>query len=169
MSLEEMEKLQGLVRNVFRYITDLKEKEKLAECIQYPKIPSDLSESAVVHLRSKLFEGSTGAKFGGRKADVLVQYPQIVKRVEVKATAVHGFEAFGDRDISADYLVWIHFGTFFRREGGEVSVYCLEDPARFFSKPVKISIPSFLETVNAGTLVKLSGSSLTEIVRRSGD
>ena len=167
LSLEEMERLQELLNEVFGYITNLKAKHKLAESIQYPKIPSDLSESAVVHLRHKLFPGSLNARFAGRQADVIVEYPRTTKKVEVKATELHGFEAFGERDILADYLVWVHFGPFFRRGEGEVVVYCLENPSKAFPRPLKISIPRFLEITITHRLMKFSGKSLTDLIRKA--
>jgi len=38
---------------------------------------------------------------------MFVQYPNGQKRVEVKATGEHGFEALSKKDVSADYIMWV--------------------------------------------------------------
>jgi hypothetical protein len=163
---QEIEKLETLVRGVFSYLAGLKLSDGLARHIQNPKIPPVLSESTVINIRSKLFPGSLGARLGGKKGDVLLRYADGERRAEVKATGENGFEAFSGKDVSADYLVWIHFGTFFRDGEGSVVLYKVERPGTFVTKGEKISIRPFLKRVPPERLEELKASSLTEIVRK---
>jgi hypothetical protein len=50
LTRHEIENLTLLMRKTFTYIIELRSINALAEWIQYPKVPSILSESLVVHL-----------------------------------------------------------------------------------------------------------------------
>jgi len=57
------------------------------------------------------------------------------------------------------------FGTFFRK-GGEVTLYRIEEPSGIFKEGTKISIGKFLEAIPPGKLTKLTGPSITQLVRK---
>ena len=162
---EEMERLETLVRRVFDYLAGLRLSDGLAKHVQNPKIPPVLPESAVINIRSKLFPGSLDARPGGKRGDVLLRYPDGERRAEVKATGENGFEAFSEKDVSAHYLMGIHFGTFFRNGEGGVVLYKVDRPGTFLAKREKISIRPFLKRIPKERLEELKASSLTEIVR----
>ncbi len=167
LSVEEMWRVEGFILKVFQYISSLKEQDALAECIQYSKIPPDLSESAVVHLRHRLFPGSLDASLGGKHADVLVQYSGGKKRVEVKATGEWKFQRLSKRDTTADYLVWINFGSYFRKGKGKITVYKLTKPGDFFTEAQLVWLDKFLKVASGDRLEELTGPSLAEIIKES--
>ncbi len=48
--------------------------------------------------------------FGGNVSDMVVELKNSKKiKIEVKATGKSAFEFFSDKDIKADYLIWLHF------------------------------------------------------------
>ncbi len=166
----EIERLERILQNVFRYLAELRLKDALANRIQNPKIPRVMSESAVINIRSKLFPGSLGARFGGAVGDILLQFPDGERRAEVKATGKQGYEKLGKKDISADYLIWIHFGSSFEDGKGGVVLYKLAKPSLVLTTPpnkqfLDIRINEFLKIAARQGLEEFRGSSLGEIVR----
>ena len=153
LTKEEIKELAKLITEVFEYLKLLRQKNRLAEKIQFPKIPAIFSESIIMHLinDSKILSELriiSQAKFGGKKGDILISTSGDELRLEVKATAKSAFEYFGEKDISANYLVWIHFGDYFTtRSGGLIDVYLINEPSRYFDKPVKITLNKLKEKV----------------------
>jgi hypothetical protein len=145
LSIQEIKTLNGLLRQVFGYITDLKTKEPLASKIKYPQLPSVLTESFAIHLLKRKFILSEldgfHFDFGGRTADVLAIKDLRTIKIEVKATAKSAFEYFGEKDLSADYLLWFHFDEFYLNSNKTViEVFVIKQPANYFSKPRKITL-----------------------------
>lgn len=164
LSLPEMHELERILSDLFLHIWSIKTVYPLAEHIQYPKIPWILAQSAVLHLHKALFEGSTEATFGGRECDILVSYPNGERRkAEVKGTGESAFEEFVQKDIEADFLVWVHFGEYFQGRGG-VTIYCLPEPNRIYKQRKKIALSRFLADASPFGLKALKGGSLSEIV-----
>ena len=146
-----------LLKDVFTYISNLKEKNPLAADIQYPKLPSKLTESLAIHLlRSGLISDLKGYsfRFGGNEADVIGSQGANKVRIEVKGTT-KGFEYFGEKDIKANYLMWFDFEQLFRKSGEDFTLYVLPYRESRFSGPVKITITS---------LKKVAGSDLKETI-----
>ena len=164
LTIKEIEHLESLLREAFNYITELKKREALAAHIQYPKTPPILTESAVVHLRERLFPGSLSARFGGREGDIFLQFPNGERHVEVKATGEHGFEDFSEKDVRADWMVWIHFGTVLRKGSGDVVLFKFENPGKMF-KEGRVNLEKVLKAVPEKQMTKITGSSLIEIIR----
>jgi hypothetical protein len=50
LSATEIDQFVFLLKDVFTYISNLKEKNPLAADIQYPKLPPKLTESLAIHL-----------------------------------------------------------------------------------------------------------------------
>ena len=144
-----------LLKDVFTYISNLKEKNPLAADIQYPKLPSKLTESLAIHLlRSGLISDLKGYsfRFGGNEADVIGSQGANEVLIEVKGTT-KGFEYFGEKDIKANYLMWFDFEQLFRKSGEDFTLYVLPYRESRFSGPVKITITG---------LKKVAGSDLKE-------
>ena len=133
-----------LLAEVFSFISDLRNENPLAKCIQFPKIPPILSESLCILEREKLFPGCSDAVFGGRRCDIDVLFPDGTKKTaEIKATGQSAFQALSKKDIAADFLVWVHFGRFFEDYHEEIKTYVLENPKRIFPQEVKINLEKF--------------------------
>ncbi len=140
-----------LLKDVFTYISKLKEKNPLAADIQYPKLPPKLTESLAIHLlRSGLISELKGYdfRFGGNEADIIGSHGAKKIRIEVKGTT-KGFEYFGEKDIKANYLMWFDFEELFRKSGESFNLYVLPHQESRFSGPVKITINSLKKTAGA--------------------
>lgn len=155
LSKDEIKELIKLLKVVFGFLKDLKQKNILAEKIQYPKIPSMLSESIISHLikenkiLKELKEVTKEVVFGGRTADLIVKIrPNSEFKIEVKSTGKSAFEYFGEKDIKANYLIWMHFDDFFIEETIEpIFVYVISNPAQYFKAPTKIVLSKLKDLV----------------------
>lgn len=153
LSITDIKELDSLLREVFDYIIDLRKKNRLAYNIQYPKIPSILTESLAIHLLNRMgiiskLNGYT-FKFGGRVADILAIKGNNKIKIEIKATAKSAFEYFGEKDISADFIIWIHFGNFFvNKEETQIKVFIVQTPRNYFHSPIKITLSRLKQIVN---------------------
>lgn len=142
LSLAEIGQFVFLLKDVFTYISNLKEKNPLAKDIQYPKLPPKLAESLAIHLlRGGLVPELNGHnfRFGGNEADIIGVKDGKSVRIEVKGTT-KGFEYFGEKDIKADYLLWFDFEELFRRGEQHFLLCVLPHDQTRFSGPVKITI-----------------------------
>ena len=62
-------------------------------------------------------------------------------KVEVKGTGKNAFQFLSQKDISAHYLVWVHFGNLFSlRKGDTVTVVTVDRPSQYFTRPQKIDL-----------------------------
>jgi hypothetical protein len=152
LTKDEIKELSNLITQVFSYLNRLKQRNQLASRIQYPKIPPVFSESIIMHLINdrKILEGLTisDVNFGGKKGDILISTNRGEVRVEVKATAKSAFEYFGQKDITADYLTWVHFGDYFA--GGNdnlIEINVIRQPSRYFKQPVKITLSKLKQVI----------------------
>jgi len=144
LSPPEIDQFVFLLKEVFTYISNLKEKNPLAADIQYPKLPPKLTESLAIHLlRGGLIPELKGYsfRFGGNEADVIGSQGANKVRIEVKGTT-KGFEYFGEKDIKANYLMWFDFEELFRKGGENFILFVLPHRESRFSGPVKITISS---------------------------
>jgi hypothetical protein len=138
----EIEELVKLLKDVFAYITELKEKNRLAADIQYPKLPPKLTESIAIHLLRQGLIGELHGyefRFGGNEADILAERSMEKIQIEIKGTT-KGFEYFGEKDIKADYLLWFDFEDFFRKGENHFTLCILPHDESRFNGPVKITI-----------------------------
>ena len=145
ISTKEIKELNELLRQVFEYIINLKKGYKLADKIKYPQIPSILTESLAIHLLKKgeIIPELTGFKFefGGRTADILATKGSRIIKIEVKATAKSAFQYFGEKDITANYILWIHFADFYMSsKDTNIEMYIIKKPDDYFKRPVKITL-----------------------------
>lgn len=159
ISIQDIKELNKLLRKVFGYITHLKKENKLADKIKYPQLPSILTESLAIHLlrEKKIIPELDGFDFdfGGRIADILANKNSKTIKIEVKATAKSAFEYFGEKDISADYILWFHFAEFYMNsEDTKIEVYTIKKPSNYFNTPIKITL-SKLKQIIGTNLIKI--------------
>lgn len=152
LTKDEIKELSNLLIDLFDHISRLKQRNQLANRIQYPKIPSILSESIIIHLINdgKILEDLRGysVNFGGKKGDILISTDAHELQIEVKATAKSAFEYFGKKDITADYLIWIHFGSYFLGANDNlIEVNVVRQPSRYFEEPVKITLSKLKQAI----------------------
>jgi len=145
LTLHEMRDLVGLLRSVFSRIAEIRRDNRLARHIQFPKIPSILSESLVVHLlrSGDILPDLSGYSFslGGKRADILAERPGETKTIEVKATGKSAFQNFVAKDVDANYIIWIHFGDYFAGAGKKtLRAFVLREPKRYFSGRVYVNL-----------------------------
>jgi hypothetical protein len=106
--------LQDLIRQYKRVFDHYAEMEY---SIPKPRLTPTLGESLVAHL---LEEGRipvdplevSKVEFSEAGGDLVIEDMNgALKTAEVKSTAESAFQFFGERDLNADYLVWVHFGA----------------------------------------------------------
>jgi hypothetical protein len=151
LSATEISQFVLLLKDVFTYISNLKEKNPLAADIQYPKLPPKLTESLAIHLlRHGLVSELKGYdfRFGGNEADILASRGSEKARIEVKGTT-KGFEYFGEKDIKADYLLWFDFEELFRKGGDNFTLFMLPHKETRFMAPLKITMSSLKRMAGA--------------------
>jgi hypothetical protein len=154
LSLDEIKELCEIVSNVFSYIKNLKDEKELSKHIQYPKIPSILSESIIIHLirEGRLLNELTRSRinFGGRVADIITESNPI-KKIEVKATGKSAFEYFGEKDIVSDYIIWVHFAeSFINNNFSNIEIFTIRNPRKYFNETIKITLNKLQEMVGNG-------------------
>ena len=124
LTTAEMRELALYLDQACKYITKARLRFPLARHIQYPKIPSILSESIVAAAISKghilCDEPINSVTFGGKQADLIARLRTGGQlKIEVKASGPNGFVSFGPKDYSADYLIWLLFGNIFVNGAGK--------------------------------------------------
>lgn len=151
LSAVEINKFVFLLKDVFTYISNLKEKNPLAADIQYPKLPPRLTESLAIHLlRHGIIAGLKGYdfRFGGNEADIIASRGSERVRIEVKGTT-KGFEYFGEKDIKANYLMWFDFEELFRKGGDHFTLSVLPYRESRFGAPLKITMSGLKKIAGA--------------------
>lgn len=154
LSIKDIKELNKLLRQVFNYITNLKTKDRLADKIKYPQLPSILTESLAIHLLKKELIipklKRFNFNFGGREADILaIKNSQTIK-IEVKATAKSAFQYFSEKDISADYIIWFHFADFYMKSTNtKIEVYIIKNPSNYFNSSIKITLTKLKKDIGS--------------------
>ena len=147
LSKGQVRELIRMMRNLFRYHAELRERNPLGDLIQYPKIPPFLSESLVVLLiQSGFVSHIKNARLGnGRESDVLAEsLAGEHLTVEVKATGVSAFMMLTEKDCDANYIFWLHFDDFFvNHEKSTIEVYSFQ-PHKLGLKPNRIRVDQHL-------------------------
>jgi hypothetical protein len=151
LSQAELSKLASLFREICASMTAHRKTNPLACHIQFPKLPPTFSESIAAHCVESLFPGAKKVRLGGG-ADIQIEIQGANKKVEVKATQ-KGFQHLSQKDISADYLVWIDFADCFHAGNQRIKIYVLPDPKTIFTKSGRITMNTFLRAA-AGKLTR---------------
>jgi len=127
---------------VFRTIRHLRTHTAAAGHIKFPSLPSVFSESIAIAATPLLFGPGWRARYGGRTADVLVENTDTghVLRVEVKATGRHAFQELKGKDLRADFLLWIRFGTRLESGSGPIEVALLESPGKYVTRQCRLDV-----------------------------
>ena len=116
--------------------------------ISRPSIPSAFSESLTALLGAALYGAGATVAYGGAASDLLVFSPNgRALTVEVKASGVSRFQELKERDLAADALVWVDFGSRYVEGQGPVTFHHLPDPGRFAAPRRKLTLDVFLRAV----------------------
>lgn len=145
----DIKKLIYLMRNTFAHLRQLKRRKNLAKHIQYPKIPPILGESLVMHMIKvgKILQDLdiTKVELGGKIADIIITTKSNKKlKIEVKSTGQQEFTQLYEKDIAADYLVWVDFFVVFSSKYSTIYVKVVKKPSAYL-KPIKIVLTKFEE------------------------
>lgn len=145
LSSHEIAKLIELLRDEFAHLESLRRTQPLAAYIQFPKIPSILTESIAERALTKGLVAERLKRAivrpGGRVADLLVSIDGRELRVEVKATGASAFQNLGKKDIAADYLLWLDFGNYFANpQRTSITIVIWEQPRERFHRECKITL-----------------------------
>ena len=137
LNADEIAELHELSQQAFGFISALQKKHPLASHLQYPKVPTELSESLVLHLLTtrSLIPELAGFTFRRRESDsdVLATRGRSVSKIEVKATTTEkGFQQVTNPLLNADYLVWLDLREdFLGATRGSVRVVVIKSPSLF--------------------------------------
>lgn len=101
LTREELLELDHALRKTYQFGNDLRESASVARLIHYPPIPSELSESLVIHCADRFFGAGWAADFGGSLCDVILTRQGEQKTVEVKATGQTNFQEFKPKDLAS--------------------------------------------------------------------
>jgi hypothetical protein len=132
LTAQEISNLDAALMAATRMHSQLRAEIPAARFISRPPIPAVLSESLVGYSTHWLFGDACTVTFGGTRADLIVRRPlgdQLL--VEVKATGVGEFQEVKPRDLAADVLVWVAFGSRYVNASGPTDIYVLPQPRRF--------------------------------------
>ncbi len=142
LSITEILQLEEALIEVFRTIRRLRELSSVARHIKFPSLPAAYSESIAIAATPLLFGIDWRGEYGGRESDLIVQNSARDKRlrVEVKATARHAFQEVKQKDLQADVLLWIRFGTCFETGCGPIEVAMINAPGRYIHKPCRLDV-----------------------------
>lgn len=159
LGVKEIAKLTMQFDYFHTYIGELE--QPIIKYIKYPQIPAELSESLVYHfIRDGIIleDLSGGLQYGGEADLTLEVGPSEMIRIEVKATSRKGFQRFGQPDLDSDYLVWLHFGSyFFDSDDNSVEVLVSKDISQYFNDPpVRLEIDDFKPKCNISKIIILS-------------
>jgi hypothetical protein len=147
LNANEIGELIETLRILFKYHQDLQNKSEIAKFIQRPKIPPFLSEALIVDLGNRgLLENLECSNFdlSNNNGDVVATSPSGQVKIEVKATAQSAFQLFSNKDIDADFLVWVHFDRYFEDDSyHEIEIFILRQPKIFFDQSRKITLSAF--------------------------
>jgi len=96
-----------------------------------PRLKSAISESLVAHLiQDKMILNAlqiSEVKFSASGGDLEIALNEGNRKVEVKSSAKSAFQYFGNKDLDADYLIWVHFGEMLEKSDlGEIEVLIIE-------------------------------------------
>ena len=116
--------------------------------IKKPGIRSELSESIVYHFINEglILEELRNPELNRNKADILAKDKQSNEiKIEVKGTGLWEFSQFTEKDVNADYLIWVNYGNYINDNNKEtIDVYILKNPRNSRLKPDKISLRKFV-------------------------
>lgn len=165
LSVQEVKELAGLVRRTYRFLHDLQLEHPLARAIKAPQVPPALTESLAVHLlRAGAILGELReAHFTlGGLADVVAGREGNTMKIEIKATAGKGFQRLSEKDIAADYLVWIHFDRYFESDiETPITVFVMPQPGKYYR--ARESVWAIQVPKKVGTALQQMQFSLTEL------
>lgn len=159
LTLIEIRELIGILRELFAHHERIRSSEFLGSLIQYPKIPPFLSESIVFHLleSGELLGEPTPARKSDTGGDLeIAANDGSVTRIEIKATGKSAFQFFGDKDLNAQMLVWVHFDDVFSNPAQMgFRIYRLLQPRSYFPVSRKIRLADFLRIGGADVAVTI--------------
>jgi hypothetical protein len=144
----EIIELDQALIEAFSSHRNLKNRVPAARHIKFPQVPAVLAESLVIGAVSRLFGPGWKATFGGSLSDVrLDDATGQTRLVEVKSTGGNGFQELKAKDLSADTLVWVHYGGRFHQGSGAFRIVILDNPGKHISAPTRLDIPRLLHKV----------------------
>lgn len=169
LSYDQLRSFIPLLRALFTHIEAVRTAAPPGLQIKRLQVPQAVSESIAAHLLSSGHLGVqlqvTASRSGG-DLEAATQTGRPAK-LEVKATSETAFQQFGEKDLAADVLIWLHFADFlWNPDQDTIWVHFLPKPSAVIPRPAKMPVKleraKFLElpgvlskTVNIVELFKL--------------
>jgi hypothetical protein len=145
LTVKEILELEGALIEVFRTIRELRLRTPAARYIKFPPLPSLWSKSIALVAIPTLFGPEWRGRYGGRIADVIAENAAAgsTMKVEVKATGRHAFQELKEKDLRADFLVWLRFGRRLELGSGPIEVAVLEAPGKYIDRQCRLDVRRF--------------------------
>lgn len=171
LPLETLLELDAALIEAFGAITAVRKRSPAAGLIQYPPLPSPFSESLVIAAAPILFGPEWRAAYGGTDCDVVLETNSGARRrVEVKATGRHAFQELKEKDLRANFLVWVRFGRRYEIGSGPIQLCVLENPGHYIPRPCRLDTVRFERIVGVAANQRLlSFSSLADLLCTARD
>jgi len=149
LTIDEMRELSRALRDVFAFLSSLRGRVAAAAQIRNPQVPTALSESLAAHLlqSGSLLPQAIQVRCARDGGDLEGELPDgHTLSIEVKATGEAGRQRVTKKDLEADLLIWIDFGSYFvNPEVRQVSVVRMSHPGRYITRVGEISYHDFLK------------------------
>lgn len=143
LPVETLLELDAALIEAFGAITALRKRSSAARLVQYPPLPSPFSESLVIAAAPKLFGVEWEADYGSDCDVILETNLGLRRRVEVKATGGRAFQELKDKDLRADFLVWVRFGRRYEIGSGSIQICVLANPGHYIPRPCRLDTARF--------------------------
>lgn len=154
LSKEEIVHLTKAYKEVYKFINALKlsnEYNSLPVFVKKPGIRSELSESTIYHFIKEglIMQELKNPEISRGIADILAyDSDSNEKKIEIKGTGIWEFSQLSQKDLDADYLVWVNYGNYINDDNKDsIEVYILKDPKESVLKPDKTSLRKFVNLV----------------------
>ena len=154
LSKQEIILLMEAYKKVYKYINELEESldyQSLPIFVKRPGIRSELSESTIYHFMNEglILKNLKNIRMNRNKADILAEDAKAnEKKIEIKGTGVWEFSQLSEKDINADYLIWVNYGNYIIEDTKTtIDIYILNKPKESLIKPNKISLNKFISIV----------------------
>jgi hypothetical protein len=139
----ELLELDNFLIEAYTLFREIRARSSVGHLVHYPSVPAAFSESLTIHCVEYFFGEKWTAKIG-KTSDVILEKLGEYCTVEVKSTGQTNFQELKQKDLAADFLVWMHFGDRYINGSGKLWIYILKNPGEYFKKSLRLKLRDFL-------------------------
>lgn len=148
LSVADLKAFVPVLRDLFVQVETVKASAPAGLSIKRLQVPSAVTESLAAPI---LNSGCLGVKLtvtpsrsgGDLQAQTATGVPA---KLEIKGTTEAAFQQFGEKDVAADVLVWLHIDDFFWNRGQDlIWVHPLAKPRLVIPAPTKLELHQLID------------------------